>query len=123
MALLLLGFLHLCTENMLHDDSMVSSRFIGPIGALIINVVVVVCNGIFILNIRGADVTPVISNNVCPFAQAFPLDMANPLALMAANLRRCTACGSNRGGALGRHRLRQYLATCGTCGGCCYRWS
>ena len=122
MALLLLGFLHLCTENTLHNDGMGSSRIIGPIGALIINVVVV-CNGIFILNVGGANVAPVISSNVWPFARAFPLDMANPLALMAANLRRCTACGSNRGGALGRHRLRQYLAARGTCGGCCYRWS
>ena len=87
MTPLLLGLLHLCTENTLHDDGMGSSRIIGPIGALIINVVVV-CNGIFILNVGGADVASVISSNVCPFARAFPLDMANPLAFMVANLRR-----------------------------------
>ena len=72
MALLLLSFLHLCTENTLHNDGMGSSRIIGPVGALIINaVVVVVCDGFFILNIGGADVAPVISSNVCPFARAF----------------------------------------------------
>ena len=92
MVLLLLGFLHLCTENTMHDDGMGSSRIISPIGALIINTVaVVVSDGFFILNIGGADVAPVISSNVCLFARAFPLDMANPLELMAANLRRCTA--------------------------------
>ena len=71
--------LHLCTKNVLDNNTPICSSVLETKGGAI-NVFVFIGDFSVVdvfLDVGGADVATVFSSNVCPFAAALPLDVAN----------------------------------------------